>query len=93
MRGLAVCRLGDLDAPLHRSLFQRGPVEGAVEAALELPAQRLRVVVVDELHAAAGWQGLEGGEHQSVAFAGRDGPKIHGGRGVEVVVMSESCGG
>ena len=30
MCGLAVCRLGDLDAPLHRSLFQRGPVEGAV---------------------------------------------------------------
>ena len=56
MRGLAVCRLGDLDAPLHRSLFQRGPVEGTVQTALELPAQWLRVVAVDELHGAAGWQ-------------------------------------
>jgi hypothetical protein len=41
--------------------------------------QRLRVVVVDELHRGAGLQAVEGGEDQRVAFARRDGTDVDGG--------------
>ena len=49
----------NLYSPLLRSTFLQTPVESAEEAAFELAVQRLRVVIVDELHCLTGLQGFK----------------------------------
>ena len=91
MCGLAVCRLGDLDAPLLGAIFQRGPVEGTVQTALELPAQRLRVVSLMSSMVPPGGKALK--VENTRAWRSRGEMVRRSTVGDVVVFMSESYGG
>jgi hypothetical protein len=67
---------GDLDAPDRRAGFQRGPFELTQSAVIELVAQRLRVVVVDQLQRLADARASKRAEDQRVTFTRRDGPQV-----------------
>src|SRR5512140_3407531 len=66
--GLGGTGLGDGDAPDLRTLLQVVPGIVAGVLGVEHVAQRLRVVVVDQLDGLAGGQVAEGGEDQGEAL-------------------------
>ena len=79
MDGLGSQGFDDLHTPLFGPVLQGGPGEGAEKATLKLPEQRLRIVVVDQLHGFAGQQCFEGGKYQWVAVAGGKSAQVGGG--------------
>src|SRR5690606_35807949 len=72
--------LRDPDLPDDRALLEVLPAEAARVFELELEAERLRVVVVDEHERLARGERLEGLEDRRVLLARRDDPHIELGR-------------
>ena len=69
--------------PNRGAVFQCGPFELPWTAIFELVVQRLRIVVVQDLHVLARLQGIEAGEDRGVTFTRRDRAQIENvGEGV-----------